>query len=109
MKNIIVFLLSFFATLLPIISFSQMDDPLNGTIIQQIPSTNTQSQPGYIILATIIINDMEIQNCIRLYNRYKTKYTYSLISRSFSTRNQNCFYPRQLKFGLITFIELPEK
>ena len=62
MKNIIFLLLSFFATLLPIISFSQMDDPLDRTIIQQIPSTNTQSQPGYIILATIIINDMEVQN-----------------------------------------------
>jgi hypothetical protein len=41
MKNIIFLLLSFFDTLLPIISFSQMDDPLNGTIIQQIHSTNT--------------------------------------------------------------------
>jgi Glycosyl hydrolase family 99 len=57
MKYIIFLLLSLFATSLPIISFSQMDDPLDSTIIQQIPSTNTQSQPGYIILATIIIND----------------------------------------------------
>ena len=57
MNYIIFLLLSLFATSLPIISFSQMDDPLDRTIIQQIPSTNTQSQPGYIILATIIIND----------------------------------------------------
>ena len=57
MNYIIFLLLSLFATSLPIISFSQMDDPLDSTIIQQIPSTNTQSQPGYIILATIIIND----------------------------------------------------
>ncbi len=57
MKYIIFLLLSLFATSLPIISFSQIDDPLNRTITQQIPSTNTQSQPGYIILATIIIND----------------------------------------------------
>jgi hypothetical protein len=46
-----------FATSLPIISFSQTDYSTNPTIKQQIPSTNTQSQPGYLILATIIIND----------------------------------------------------
>ena len=56
MKYIILLFLSLFATSLPIISFSQMDDPLDSTIIQQIPSTNTQSQPGYIILATNLIN-----------------------------------------------------
>ncbi len=47
-----------FATSLPIISFSQMDYSAYPTITQQIPSTNTtQSQPAYLILATIIIND----------------------------------------------------
>ena len=47
-----------FATSLPIISFSQMDYSAYPTITQQIPSTNTtQSQQGYLILATIIIND----------------------------------------------------
>ena len=48
MNYIIFLLLLLFATSLPIISFSQIDDPLNCTIIQQILSTNTQSQPGYI-------------------------------------------------------------
>jgi hypothetical protein len=57
MKYIILLFLSLFATSLPIISFSQMDYSALPTIIQQIPSTNTQSQPGYLILATIIIND----------------------------------------------------
>ena len=57
MKYIILFLLSLFATSLPIISFSQVDYSAHPTITQQIPSTNTQSQPGYLILATIIIND----------------------------------------------------
>ena len=57
MKYIILLFLSLFATSLPIISFSQMDYSAPPTIIQQIPSTNTQSQPGYLILATIIIND----------------------------------------------------
>src|SRR5215204_2466079 len=57
MKYIILLFLSLFATSLPIISFSQMDEPLDRTHTQQIPSTNTQSQPGYLILATIIIND----------------------------------------------------
>jgi predicted phosphodiesterase len=50
-------ILTLFATSLPIISFSQTDYSTNPTIIQQIPSTNTQPQPGYLILATIIIND----------------------------------------------------
>jgi predicted phosphodiesterase len=57
MKYIILLFLSLFATSLPIISFSQIDYPTNPTITQQIPSTNTQSQPGYLILATIVIND----------------------------------------------------
>gem|GEM_PF-2555847 len=57
MKYIIFLFLSLFATSFPVISFSQMDDPLTGTITQQIPSTNTQPEPGYLILATIIIND----------------------------------------------------
>ena len=57
MKYIILLFLSLFATSLPIISFSQMDDSAHPTITQQIPSTNTQSQPSYLILATIIIND----------------------------------------------------
>ena len=57
MKYIILLFLSLFATSLPIISFSQMEYSAPPTIIQQIPSTNTQSQPGYLILATIIIND----------------------------------------------------
>ena len=58
MKYIILLFLSLFATSLPIISFSQMDDSAYPTITQQIPSTNTtQSQPAYLILATIIIND----------------------------------------------------
>ena len=57
MKYIILLFLSLFATSLPIISFSQMDYSAHPTITQQIPSTNTQSQPGYLILATIIIND----------------------------------------------------
>ena len=62
MKYIIFLLLSLFATSLPIISLSQIDDPLNCTIIQQILSTNTQSQPGYLILATIIIMIVKVQN-----------------------------------------------
>jgi predicted phosphodiesterase len=57
MKYFILLFLSLFATSLPIISFSQMDYSAHPTITQQIPSTNTQSQPGYLILATIIIND----------------------------------------------------
>ena len=58
MKYIILLFLSLFATSLPIISFSQMDYSAYPTITQQIPSTNTtQSQQGYLILATIIIND----------------------------------------------------
>ena len=57
MKYIILLFLSLFATSLPIISFSQMDDSTDPIITQQIPSTNTQSQPSYLILATIIIND----------------------------------------------------
>ena len=65
MKYIILIFLSLFATSLPIISFSQMDYSAQpaitqqnlSTIIQQIPSTNTQSQPSYLILTTIIIND----------------------------------------------------
>ena len=57
MKYIILLFLSLFATSLPIISFSQMDYSAYPTITQQIPSTNTQSQPSYLILATIIIND----------------------------------------------------
>ena len=57
MKYIILFFLSLFATSLPIISFSQMDYSTPQTITQQIPSTNNQSQPSYLILATIIIND----------------------------------------------------
>ena len=58
MKYIILLFLSLFATSLPIISFSQMDYSAYPTITQQIPSTNTtQSQPAYLILATIIIND----------------------------------------------------
>ena len=65
MKYIILIFLSLFATSLPIISFSQMDYSPQpaitqqnlSTIIQQIPSTNTQSQPSYLILTTIIIND----------------------------------------------------
>ena len=57
MKYIILLFLSLFATSLPIISFSQMDYSAHPTITQQIPATNTQSQPGYLILATIIIND----------------------------------------------------
>src|SRR5688572_8012764 len=58
MKYIILLFLSLFATSLPIISFSQMDDSAYPIITQQIPSTNTtQSQPAYLILATIIIND----------------------------------------------------
>jgi hypothetical protein len=57
MKYIILLSLSLFATSLPIMSFSQMDYSAHPTITQQIPSTNTQSQPGYLILATIIIND----------------------------------------------------
>jgi predicted phosphodiesterase len=58
MKYIILILLLLFATSLPIISFSQMDYSAYPTITQQIPSTNTtQSQPAYLILGTIIIND----------------------------------------------------
>ena len=57
MKYIIFLFLSLFATSLPIISFSEMDDSVHPTITQQVPSTNTQSQPSYLILATIIIND----------------------------------------------------
>ncbi len=57
MKYIILFLLSLFATSLPIISFSQLDSSAHPTITQQIPSTNTQSQPSYLLIATIIIND----------------------------------------------------
>ena len=65
MKYITLLFLSLFATSLPIISFSQVDYSAHptitqqnqSTIIQQIPSTNTQSQPSYLILATIIIND----------------------------------------------------
>src|SRR5688500_7182140 len=58
MKYIILLFLSLFVTSLPIISFSQMDYSAYPTITQQIPSTNTtQSQQGYLILATIIIND----------------------------------------------------
>ncbi len=65
MKYIILIFLSLFATSLPIISFSQMDysalpaitQQNLSTIIQQIPSTNTQSQHNYLILTTIIIND----------------------------------------------------
>jgi hypothetical protein len=58
MKYIILLLLSLFATSLPIISFSEMDYSAHHSITQQILSTNTtQSQPGYLILATIIIND----------------------------------------------------
>ncbi|MGZ5511293.1 MAG: hypothetical protein ACXWFC_12605, partial [Nitrososphaeraceae archaeon] len=57
MKYIILLFLSLFATSLPIISFSQMDYSAHPTITQQLPSTNTQSQPSYLILATIIIND----------------------------------------------------
>jgi predicted phosphodiesterase len=57
MKYIILFFLSLFATSLPIISFSQMDYSTPHIITQQIPSTNNQSQPSYLILATIIIND----------------------------------------------------
>jgi hypothetical protein len=52
-----MFFLSLFATSLPIISFSQMDDSAHSTIAQQIPSTNNQSQPSYLIVATVIIND----------------------------------------------------
>jgi predicted phosphodiesterase len=58
MKYIILLFLSLFATSLPIISFSQIDYSAYPTITQQIPSTNTtQSQPAYLVLATIIIND----------------------------------------------------
>ena len=57
MKYIILLFLSLFAASLPIISFSQMDYSPHPTITQQIPSTNTQAQPSYLILATIIIND----------------------------------------------------
>ncbi len=52
-----MFFLSLFATSLPIISFSQMDDSAHSTIAQQTPSTNTQSQQSYLIVATVIIND----------------------------------------------------
>ena len=52
-----MFFLSLFATSLPIISFSQMDDSVHSTIAQQTPSTNTQSQQSYLIVATVIIND----------------------------------------------------
>jgi len=57
MKHIILLFLSLFVTSLPIISFSQMDYSTHPTITRQIPSANTQSQPGYLILAPIIIND----------------------------------------------------
>ena len=57
MKYIILFLLSLLATSLPIISFSQVDYSGHPTVIQQIPTTNTQSQPSYLLIATIIIND----------------------------------------------------
>ena len=57
MKYIILFFLSLFATSLPTISFSQMDSPTNPTITQQISSIGNQSQPSFLILATIIIND----------------------------------------------------
>ena len=57
MKYIILFLLSLFATSLPIISFSQLDSSTHPTITQQVSSTNTQSQPSYLLIATIIIND----------------------------------------------------
>jgi hypothetical protein len=96
MRYILLLFLSLFATSLPIISFSQVDDPAYPTITQQIPSIEKQSQqdddddereseedresnnnnnsnsnnsnsnnngeskdddPGYLILATIIIND----------------------------------------------------
>jgi predicted phosphodiesterase len=65
MKYIILIFLSLFATSLPIISFSQVDSSApptitqdnSSTLIQQVPSTNTQSQPSYLIVATVIIND----------------------------------------------------
>ena len=57
MKYIILIFLSLIITSLPIISFSQMDDSAQPTIAQQTPSTNTQSQPSYLIVATVIIND----------------------------------------------------
>jgi prealbumin domain-containing protein len=57
MKYILLLFLSLFVTSLPIISFSQVDHPSYPTITQQIPSIDKQSQPGYLILATNIIND----------------------------------------------------
>jgi predicted phosphodiesterase len=58
MKYIILLFLSLFAISLPITSFSQMDYSTHPTIAQQILSTNTtQSQPSYLLVATVIIND----------------------------------------------------
>ena len=57
MKHIILLFLSLFVTSLPIISFSQMDYSTHPIITRQIPSTSMQFQPGYLILAPIIMND----------------------------------------------------
>ena len=73
MKYIILLFLSLFATSLPIISFSQMDDSAHPKITQQIPSTNTQSQPSYLILATIIITITEVPKFFRFYRKHSRK------------------------------------
>ena len=49
--------LSVIFTLIPIISFAQIDYHVSPTNAQQIPSTTNPSERGYIILATNIIND----------------------------------------------------
>ena len=56
-KQIILLFLSVIVTIIPIISFAQMDYPASATHVQQIPSTANPSELGYIILATNIIND----------------------------------------------------
>jgi predicted phosphodiesterase len=53
---LLLLFLPLFATSLPI-SFSQIEFSANSTITQQIPTTNNQSQQGFLILATVIIND----------------------------------------------------
>ena len=45
MRYILLLFVSVIATLIPIISFSQVDYPAYPTITQQIPSIEKQSQP----------------------------------------------------------------
>jgi hypothetical protein len=57
MKYILLFFVSVIATLIPVIIFSQDDHPAYPKITQQTPVIEKQSQPGYLVLATNIIND----------------------------------------------------